>query len=440
MKFNIYPILYTASALLFVACKPSLEAPQPQKGNIDVSNYVAVGSAVTAGYADGALYYEGQQFSFTNILAGQFDQIGGINFNTPFVPQNSNGISIVPNNSVTVNAKFVLGLKTDCKTIESLSPIKLSSTETYGFFSTNIYSTSGPFNNMGVPNAKAIDVVTKGYANPFYQRMASHPTNASMLTDAMAQNPTFFSLLIGSDDVMAYALTGGSSGSITSSTAFNIAIDSIVNGLTKNGAKGVIGNIPDLIDLPYFTTIPYNALTLDQTQTDGLNTLYNPIGFYFSVGVNSFMVADADSTYGVRKIQADEFFLLNLPLDSVKCNSYGTILKIPEQYYLKKSEVISIQTAITNYNLKLKAVAQAKGLAFVDVNAFYKKIKSGIVYNGISINSQFVKGGMFSLDGIQLNPLGNAMLANEFIKAINQTYSSTIQQVDVTKYRGVVFP
>ena len=77
MKFNIYPILYITSTLLFVACKPSLEAPQAQKGNIDVSNYVAVGSAVTAGYADGALYYEGQQFSFANILAGQFDQIGG---------------------------------------------------------------------------------------------------------------------------------------------------------------------------------------------------------------------------------------------------------------------------------------------------------------------------------------------------------------------------
>ena len=440
MKFNINLIFYCTSILVCVACKPNLEEPEPQKGNIDVSNYVAVGDAVTAGYADGALYYEGQQFSFANILAGQFDEIGGIDFNTPFVPQNSNGISIVPNNSVTINAKFVLGMRTDCKSVTSLSPIQLSPTETYGFFSTNVYSSINPFNNMGVPNAKAIDVVTKGYANPFYQRIASHPTNASILTDAIAQNPTFFSLLIGSDDVMTYAMAGGSAGSITSSLAFNTAIDSIINGLTKNGAKGVIGNIPDLIDLPYFTTIPYNALTLDQTQADGLNTLYNPLGFYFSAGVNSFMVADADSTYGVRKIQADEFFLLSLPLDSVKCNSFGTILKIPEQYYLKKSEINTIQTAIANYNLKLKAVAQAKGLAFVDVNAFYKKIKSGIVYNGVSINSQFVKGGMFSLDGIQLNPLGNAMLANEFIKAINQTYASTIQQVDVTKYRGVVFP
>jgi hypothetical protein len=440
MKFNIYPILYTASALLFVACNPSLEAPQPQKGNIDVSNYVAVGSAVTAGYADGALYYEGQQFSFANILAGQFDQIGGIDFNTPFVPQNSNGISIITNNSVTINAKFVLGMSTDCKSVTSLGPIKLSPTETYGFFSTNIYNTSSPFNNMGVPSAKAVDVITKGYTNPFYQRIASHPTNASILTDAMTQNPTFFSLLIGSDDVMSYALTGGSSGSITSSTAFNIAIDSIVNGLTKNGAKGVIGNIPDLIDLPFFTTIPYNGLTLTQSLADQLNPLYAPLGMSFIAGNNPFIIADADSTLGFRKIQPDEFLVLTTPLDSIKCYNWGSLTPIPERFCLKKSEIDAIQTAITNYNIKLRAVAQTKGLAFVDVNAFYKKIKSGIVYNGVAINAEFVKGGMFSLDGIQLNPLGNAMLANEFIKAINQTYSSTIQQVDVTKYRGVVFP
>jgi hypothetical protein len=440
MKFNIYPILYTAAVLLFVACKPSLEAPQPQKGNIDVSNYVAVGSAVTAGYSDGALYYEGQQFSFANILAGQFDQIGGIDFNTPFVPQNSNGISIIPNNSVTINAKFVLGMSTDCKSVTSLGPIKLSPTEMYGFFSTNGYSSSSPFNNMGVPNAKAVDVITKGYANPFYQRMASHPTNASILTDAIAQNPTFFSLLIGSDDVMAYAMAGGSAGSITSTTAFNVAIDSIINGLTKNGAKGVIGNIPDLIDLPFFTTIPYNGLTLTQSLADQLNPLYAPLGMSFIAGDNPFIVADADSTLGFRKIQPDEFLVLTTPLDSIKCYNWGSLTPIPEHFCLKKSEIDAIQTAITNYNIKLRTLAQAKGLAFVDVNAFYKKIKSGIVYNGVAINAEFVKGGMFSLDGIQLNPLGNAMLANEFIKAINQTYSSTIQQVDVTKYRGVVFP
>jgi hypothetical protein len=44
------------------------------------------------------------------------------------------------------------------------------------------------------------------------------------------------------------------------------------------------------------------------------------------------------------------------------------------------------------------------------------------------------------LDGVHLTPRGNAMLANEFIKAINLKYGSTIPQLDVTKYGGVVFP
>jgi len=51
-----------------------------------------------------------------------------------------------------------------------------------------------------------------------------------------------------------------------------------------------------------------------------------------------------------------------------------------------------------------------------------------------------VAGGAFSLDGVHLTPLGNALLANSFIKAINSKYGSTIPQVDATRYKGVAFP
>jgi hypothetical protein len=95
---------------------------------------------------------------------------------------------------------------------------------------------------------------------------------------------------------------------------------------------------------------------------------------------------------------------------------------------------------VSAYNAKLRAVATAKGLAFVDVNQFMAQVKKGIVYNGIAINTSFVSGGAFSLDGVHLTPRGNAMLANEFIKSINATYGSTIPQVDATKYNGVTFP
>jgi hypothetical protein len=59
---------------------------------------------------------------------------------------------------------------------------------------------------------------------------------------------------------------------------------------------------------------------------------------------------------------------------------------------------------------------------------------------GVGINSAFITGGAFSLDGIHLTPRGNAVIANVFIDAINAKYASTIPAIDITQYRGVKFP
>jgi hypothetical protein len=103
-------------------------------------------------------------------------------------------------------------------------------------------------------------------------------------------------------------------------------------------------------------------------------------------------------------------------------------------------EVANIKAAMNSYNAVISQVASTYGLALADVNTFLKSVKTGVVFNGIALNANFVSGGTFSLDGIHLNPIGNAMVSNVFIKAINQTFGSTIPQVDATKYRGVKFP
>ena len=113
---------------------------------------------------------------------------------------------------------------------------------------------------------------------------------------------------------------------------------------------------------------------------------------------------------------------------------------IPHQYMLTEDEVDDINDAITAYNVKLRATADAFGLAFVDVNAFINSVRTGIDYDGQTIRAKFVEGGAYSLDGVHLTPLGNALLANEFIKAINAKYGSTIPRIDATSYQGVAFP
>jgi hypothetical protein len=434
MKSFIYiPVLWLLCGLF--SCKPTLKEPSADKGSLDVSKYVAIGNSITSGYADGALYYDGQLVAYPNLLAEQFKLVGGGEFRQPLVPAGSPGIGS------SANAKLILGFKADCKGVTGLSPVPFAPAGDQSIFAVNI-SAQGPFQNLGVPGAKSFHVPYQGYGtvNPFFGRMVANASSASMLGEAAMQQPGFFSLFIGNNDVLSYALAGGAADSITAPPVFNASIDGIVNTMTGVGAKGVIGNIPDITSLPYFTTVPYNGLVLTrQGQVDSLNFAYAQVGITFVLGANAFVMSIPAPPF-VRKMKPNELLLLSTPQDSLKCAGWGSKKALGNRYVLSETEIAAIQSAVQSYNGKLKSVADGKGLAFVDVNAFMANCKKGIVYNGITIGTTFVSGGAFSLDGIHLTPLGNALLANEFIKAINATYGSTIPFVSGTKYRGVAFP
>jgi lysophospholipase L1-like esterase len=446
---NISSKFLTAAvvSIVFFACKPHVDAPAISKGSLDLTHYVAIGNSMSAGYADNALYNAGQQASYPNLIAQQLKLAGAGDFKQPYVDPSSVGIG------VNQNSRYALAPSADCSGAISLAPIAIANEGDFNIFTTSV-AAQGPFNNMAVPGAKAITTIYPGYGNPangpgnfnpFFTRMTANPASASILSDAAAQNPSFFTLSIGNDDVYAYALSGGALDGITPSagapgSGFDASIDVIVGTLTSNGAKGVIANIPDLTSIPYFTTIPYNGLVLDDANAAALSAAYQPLGITFHAGANGFIIEDANAPGGMRQIQQGEMVLLSTPQDSLKCGGWGSMKPIPNAYVLTATEITAANNAITAYNNKLKATADAAGLAYADVNSLFNTVKTGIVYNGVGINAQFVAGGAFSLDGVHLTPLGNALLANTFIKAINSKYGSSIPQVDATRYKGVIFP
>ncbi len=445
MKNTLHKIfLASVSASLLVACKPTLTPPTASKGNVDATRYVAIGGSMTAGYADGGLTYKGQQNSYDNLIAGQFKLIGGGSFNQPLIPASSIGCG------AGGASPLQLGYATDCMGATSLIPVPIAKSGDITIFGNSVYASEGPFNNMGVAGAKSIYVVTPGYGNPangagnynpFFTRMAANAATSSILSDAVAMKPTFFTLFL-TDDIMAYAMAGAASDSITSTANFTASLNYIISSLKAAGATGgAIANIPDVTLFPFFTTIPYNGLALNGSNDTLMNLLYNSRGLYFKIGNNPFVIADPSAQYGLRLMKSDEHLLLDIPLDSVKCDGLGSYYKaIPSQYVLTETEISNIRAAIANFNSIIQAAASANGLAYVDMNSFFGSLQTGITYNGVAMNAQFVTGGTFSLDGIDLNPIGQAMLANQFIKAINAKYGSTIPQVDATQYSGVVFP
>ena len=419
--------------------------PPAGKGSLDLTKYVALGNSATAGYADNALYNKAQLVAYPNLIAQQLRLAGGGDFRQPLVSPTSPGIG------AQLNARYVLSPVTDCMGTMSLSPVHATAEGDMGIFLTSV-AFDGPFQNMGIPGLKAPAALMQGYGNPqngmqnfnpFFTRMTSNPASASVMSDVLSQQPTFFSLAIGNDDVLPYATSGGAADQITpaggAGVSFSASVTAIVNNLTANGAKGAIANVPHINLLPFFTTIPYNGLALDQANAAGLTAAYGG-AINFHEGYNPFVIQDANAPGGLRQIQEGEFILLTTPQDSLKCKGWGSVKPVPHQFVLTANEITEITEAITAYNVTLKTLADEKGLAFVDLNAYLNTVKSGILVNGRIINSQFVSGGAFSLDGLHFTALGNALVANQFIKAINAKYGSTIPQVNAGLYKGVSFP
>jgi lysophospholipase L1-like esterase len=437
------------------ACKPNVKLNVPaNRGKAIFTTYLAVGNSLTAGYADGSLYREGQQNSYPQRLSEQFALVGGNNkFTQPLLP----GQYGYP------TAKLMLGYDSLCNGQVSLAPVNYTGApDTAG--SIENMSRSGPFNNFGIPGIRVSDYTVPGYAvlaklegAPYAYRMFSN-VNSSPLKELQFTvnrlNPTFFTLWMGSNDVLQYALQGGVGNGngtavsydgvylptdITPDSPFYKNYDSLVLTLIENGAKGALLNIPDITQIPFFNTIPYNGLSVSSGMADTLNKLYHGSTMLFHAGAgNRFVVQDHNGF--TRQIDPQELILLSVPEDSMVCGGWGSIKPIPNKYVLTKEELQLIEAATTTFNGYIAAEAARRGLALVDMNSYLKTLASGISYNGATYNSQFVTGGAFSLDGIHLTQRGYAIVANYIITNINGYYKSSIPTIDVNKYKGVEFP
>lgn len=450
MNHSLKLILFSFFILSF-ACTPELEIPTPSAGEANFSKTIAIGGNFMAGVQDGALYKKGQQLSVPALMAEQFKLVGGHIFNQVLMPDN-NGIGV---NSKPWESQFIspskLRYKTDCKGVNALSPVKtfisLSGAVPYltGVAGNGLHNFAVPYANLvDYFNPALGNSVASGNTNPFYNRIASNPGVSTLYNDIKAQAPTFFSAWLGMEDIYNYASTGGTSTPIPSASVFSNTLDSILGTLTVNGAKGAIATIPDFRSFPYYTLVKWDNADITQEQADELNDVYTPAGLshiYFHPGRNGFIIDDAFASGGVRQLKEGEFITLSVPLDSMKCDKYGLLVKtINSRYALDSTEVYKIDMAINSYNAIITQKAAQYNLALVDMHRFFNTVVAGIKWNGADFNATFVSGGFFSLDGYHPNQKGYELIANEFLKSINKKYSAVIPTIHCIECDGILFP
>lgn len=478
MKKIIISTLAVSTLFFTTSCETDFDTDVKDivvtKGEADFSKFISLGNSLTSGYRDGALYSGGQNESFPSMIAMQMKLAGGGDFKQPLMPNNVGGFTNLPGFPGKFELKMVNG---------SLSPVANNAAAALD----NVVS-GAPYQNMGVPGAKVSHLLAPGYgnpaglslglANPYFVRFASSST-ASVVGDALAQNPTFVSLWIGNNDVLGYATTGGDgTNPITPvdgavGVGFTSTYTALVSTVFPAGTtrKGVVANIPNVTNVPFFTRVPAMPLTnLTAAQVTQLNSgyaTYNAglaqakalgaindaeyqkrlIKFTAGAVANGAVITDKDlaTVPGLpkyRQTTSKDYILLTASTVLTPQAGGGTSVPLEDKLVLTEMEAAKVLAATASYNTTIKNLADSKGLAFVDMNAKMTELnsKSGIVWDGVKYTATFVTGGAFSLDGVHLTGRGYAIVANEFIKSINAKYKSTLPQVDPNKYSGVTFP
>ncbi|NJN25790.1 MAG: G-D-S-L family lipolytic protein [Cyclobacteriaceae bacterium] len=478
MKTWIKNLIYLLPALvLFSACEPQIDVPAPSSGSVDFSNYLAVGNSLTAGFADGGLYADAQMQSFPYILHQQMNEITSSDFTQPDVKGNGSGYIY----------------------LTSLAP----TFDEYAPEPDFLTQLEGPFNNLGVPGIRLKDITFNGYGsspqvNPYFFRMlGGKPATTSYLEIVQESQPTFFTCWMGNNDVLGYATSGGAYGTTgLPVTGLNGLTDpelefkplylALVAALSSNSGKGVLVSVPDITKVPFFTTVPFAAIPLDKATSDALNSMQAFGGYnaaldglavltvitpeeaakrkvVYKEGSNPVLIQDNDladlsqplgainpalGVYGkTRQATAQDLLLLTassvigtLAVPNNPSTAYGVAVPLPDQFALTNMEIGWIKEATASYNTIIKNIASASDLAYLDIDPVLTNVKNGVFENGVKVNSSFIQGGAFSLDGVHLTPRGYAIVANAIIETINTKFNSSLAPVNINDYRAVVFP
>ncbi len=405
--------------VILTSCETQTEnlTPAATTQTLNFAKYVAVGGSMVAGYTNGGLYRDGQITSYPNLIAQQV----GAKFEQPLFPMGQeNGTGFLVTSAANTSAQF--DKITNNTGIISASPLLFA-------------KYSGNINNIGIASLRMSDMGKTGLGNaktqgfnPYFERILPAGKEDITYSDFVKESsPTFFTASIGDYDMLAFATSGGKS-SLTETSVFALNCQKLLDALVANKAKGVITNLPNVLDFPYFNFYTFDILAKN-------------------MGVSGIYITTGNGI--VRLATANDRILLDAIPNVGKSNAAGQkkgtsdIYPLTNEEVLDKDEVNAVASRLNDFNGILKVEADKRGIVLVDLNSIYKQIQDNNYNagNGVKLSNSLLTGNFFSLDGINPTPRGSAVVANEIIKAINENYKNllktAIPTLDVSKFEAL---
>ncbi len=481
-------------SLLFQACR--YEFPETQveyrAGSLDLTTFVCVGDDFPAGFMDGALYDAGQQHSVAAIVAASLQPAGLHSFNQADIGS-LNGYNEFVTHRDNIPGRYALVYPDNQADLPEIITTPGDPVGSFAGDKNLLQDFSVPFMKIYQADDPAL------IANRYYARIATDPSVSTLLSQADQSGATFFLLWAGMSDILGYAMSGGVGDTLLAGTGqtpgpqdltpvslFEEKLDKILSTLLDNeSSKGVILTLPSFDDLPFFYYYTYNFIKLPgpmlvlafSTYTDfndavSLNNQdpANPKRPYISFNDNgstlypqNVVVVDStlpDAYYPdgqplekIRQLREGEMVLMTFPKELLEYGM-GSLIPLPEKYYLNARQVAAIRTRVAAFNevIRRKSAEYPGRLCLVDITENIHAIaqtgklngwgqpagKDFQYFEGVPLAGRLELNSIYSLDGLHFNQRGNAYIAHEIIETVNTFFQATLPAVDVNSYRGNV--
>jgi hypothetical protein len=391
--------------MIFATCLVALLAAAPAVAQVDLSNYVALGDSLTAGFASGSLMNWYQDRSYPALLARQ---AGSPVFEQPIVsepgiPAILELVNLVPS-PVIQPVSLATGLPTNAE---------------YPY----------PYNNLGIPGANLFDMIFQtgditnllqgNFDTVMFDIVLRNGINTA-LEQAIGLQPTFMTVWIGNNDSLGAAIVATPIDGVTLTpiASFESLYGNAIGALVTNTTADIV-----LINLPHVTAIPFVTTVPPFVDIPGLGP--TPL-----MGSNGPLTADS---------------LVTLPAGALIAQGYGlpggpplpedlNLLTGEPGYVLRPEETAMINSYIDAYNQIIAGVADTFGLPVMDANGFFEDIADGTevpIFGGIELSTDFLLGGIFSYDGVHPQNIGYALITNYLIQTINAEFGATIPEVNM---------
>jgi lysophospholipase L1-like esterase len=418
---------------LSLALLTVLAAAPEARGQV-FHKYVALGDSLTSGVEGGCLVARHQTRSYPKLIA---DAIGITDFQQPIV--NEKALTSPLTGTACLGATLSGTSISAGPVSQSGSPANLT--------------LARPYDNLGLPGANAADLVDLKTANPsgntanqsaalILRNFPGGPfVGKSAVDEANLLNPDLVSVWIGNNDVLGAALAGVAVDGVTLTTVstFTTKYNAIINGLKASGRTLVLANIPDVTVIPFTTTIPpvvVNPATRQPVLING-----NPVPLLGSrtqpgcptapcpIPSSTLVTLGASSLLGQGIGIPTALGGTGIGLPDGSVDSTG----LHQGVLLYADEVAAIRTRTGELNGVITSVASSNGAILVDISAVLNDAKAnGYEIGGITVTTSYLQGGIFSADGFHASNIGYAIVADEFIKAINAAKGSTIPEPNIS--------